>query len=323
MAASSDKLFIAGKRLAGGVATGDAARVPMHPDQLSISVDAVRTLIDRQFPAWRGLPVTELATSGTVNALFRIGTDYIARFPLRPGDRLATTRWLEAEAEAARELFARTRFRTPQPVALGSPGAGYPMPWSVQTWVSGTTAADSDPGTSRAFAADLAEFIDGVRGIDVRGRTFGGHGRGGDLHAHDDWIQTCFERSEQLLDVAPLRRLWAHLRALPRHRPDLMTHGDLIPGNVLVAHGRLTGVIDVGGLGPADPALDLVGAWHLLDDGPRHALRDVLGSDDVEWERGKAWAFEQSMGVVWYYATSNPVMSRMGARTLRRILEDQ
>ena len=87
-----------------------------------------------------------------------------------------------------------------------------------------------------------------------------------------------------------------------------MTHGDLIPGNVLVSHGRLAGVIDVGGLGPADPALDLVGAWHLLEPGPRQALRADLGSDDLEWARGRAWAFEQAMGAVWYYTGSNPAM---------------
>jgi hypothetical protein len=39
----------------------------------------------------------------------------------------------------------------------------------------------------------------------------------------------------------------------------------------------------------------------------------------LEWERGKAWAFEQAMGAVWYYAGSNPAMSRMGQRTLERI----
>jgi aminoglycoside phosphotransferase (APT) family kinase protein len=99
-----------------------------------------------------------------------------------------------------------------------------------------------------------------------------------------------------------------------------MTHGDLIPGNVLVAKGRLVGVIDVGGLGPADPALDLVGAWHLLEAGPRQALREDLASDDLEWARGMAWAFEQAMGVIWYYAYSNPTMSHMGQRTLARIV---
>jgi aminoglycoside phosphotransferase (APT) family kinase protein len=36
-----------------------------------------------------------------------------------------------------------------------------------------------------------------------------------------------------------------------------MTHGDLIPGKVLVSSGRLTGIIDVGGMGRADRALDL------------------------------------------------------------------
>ena len=173
------------------------------------------------------------------------------------------------------------------------------------------------------FAHDLAAFIGGVRSIDPAGRTFAGTGRGGDLTDHDAWMDTCFERSEGLLDVAVLRRLWQTFRDLPPlSTPQTMTHGDLTPGNVLVADGRLVGVIDVGGLGPADPALDLVGAWHLLDDVPRDVLRADLGCDDLEWERGKAWAFEQSMGAVWYYRDSNPAMNRMGQHTLRRLLAD-
>jgi aminoglycoside phosphotransferase (APT) family kinase protein len=102
-----------------------------------------------------------------------------------------------------------------------------------------------------------------------------------------------------------------------------MTHGDLIPGNVLVDGGRLVGVIDVGGLGPADPALDLVCAWHLFDEPARQVLRDALDCDDLEWQRGKAWAFEQAMGAVWYYVQSNPRMSSMGRRTLQRIAADR
>jgi aminoglycoside phosphotransferase (APT) family kinase protein len=82
------------------------------------------------------------------------------------------------------------------------------------------------------------------------------------------------------------------------------------------------GILDVGGLGPADPALDLVGAWHLLDRGPRGLLRQIVGCDDLEWERGKAWAFVQAMGLVWYYVRSNPVMSRTGRRTIERLLDD-
>lgn len=293
----------------------------MHANQLTVDVETVRTLVDDQFPQWRGRPVHGIASAGTVNAIFRIGERFAARFPLEPRDVESTGRWLESEARAARELAGRTRFPTPEPVALGEPGAGYPLPWSVQTWLPGTVATVDDPAGSVAFGHDLAEFIAGVRAIDPAGRMFCGGGRGGHLRTHDAWLETCFERSADLLDVARLRRSWAVLRDLPRGpAPDVMNHGDLIPANVLVSRGRLAGVLDVGGLGPADPALDLVGAWHLLDAGPRRALRAELRCDDLEWERGKAWAFVQAMGAVWYYVDSNPTMSRMGRRTLDRIL---
>ena len=292
----------------------------MHPDQIDVPPDAVRRLIADQFPEWAGLPVTPLRAAGTVNALFRIGDRLVARFPLRPGDPDAVRRTLAAEAAAAAELAGRTRFPTPEPVALGEPGPGYPLPWAVQTWLAGTVATDDDPGASPAFAEDLAEFVLGVRAIDTRGRTFAGAGRGGDLTDSDQWVRTCLARSEALLDVAPLRRLWSELRTLPRDdRPDVMSHSDLIPGNVLVRAGRLTGVLDVGGLAAADPALDLVAAWHLLEAGPRAVLRAALGADDLDWARGRAWAFEQALGLVHYYHRTNPTMSALGRRTLCRL----
>jgi aminoglycoside phosphotransferase (APT) family kinase protein len=294
----------------------------MHSDQLTVSVTTVRELIAEQFPEWARLPITQVASYGTVNALFRVGDWLAARLPLRPGDVTSVRLGLESEADAARELYGRTRFATPEPVALGEPGASYPLPWSVQTWIPGTVAFEADPGASVAFAHDLAEFVYGVRSIDTRARTFSGSGRGGDLRAHDAWMETCFQRSKSRLEVAPLRRLWRELRDLPRSASDVMTHGDLIPGNVLVSQGCLVGILDVGGLGPADPALDLVGAWHLLEAGPRGVFRADLECDDLEWARGKAWAFEQAMGAFWYYVESNPSMSQMGRRTLERILAD-
>jgi aminoglycoside phosphotransferase (APT) family kinase protein len=59
----------------------------------------------------------------------------------------------------------------------------------------------------------------------------------------------------------------------------------------------------------------------MLDDRPRKAFRERLGCDDLEWERGRAWAFEQAMGVVWYYRETNPPMSRMGRQTLTRLAQ--
>jgi aminoglycoside phosphotransferase (APT) family kinase protein len=293
----------------------------MHADQLDIPVETVRRLIAEQFPPWTALPVRPLASAGTVNALFRIGEHLTGRFPLQPLEVAAARRWLEEEAAAARELAGRTAYATPEPVAIGEPGAGYPLPWAVQTWVAGTPAAEDDPGGSVPFAHDLAAFIVGVRSIDTQGRTFARAGRGGDLRNHDAWMEECFAHSGHLVDVPRLRRLWADLHELPRTSPDVMSHGDLTPGNVLVDGGRLAGVIDVGGLGPADPALDLVAAWHLLEAGPREVLRADLASDDLEWLRGQAWALEQAMGVVWYYVESNPAMHRMGRTTLQRILD--
>jgi aminoglycoside phosphotransferase (APT) family kinase protein len=301
----------------------DASVMQMHAGQLTVSIETVRALVDDQLPDWRDLPISATASQGTVNAIFRIGDHLAARFPLEPGEVGATRQWLEAEAEAARELAGRTRFPTPEPVAIGEPGAGYPLPWSVQTWLPGVVATDEDPSGSVLFAHDLAEFIFDVRAIDTCGRMFGGRGRGGELRSHDDWMETCFDRSERLLDVATLRRLWAVLRDLPRTSDDVMTHGDLIPGNVLVCDERLAGVLDVGGLGPADPAVDLVSAWHLLEAEPRQALRERLRCDGLEWQRGKAWAFQQAMGAVWYYVVSNPTMSRMGRRALARIVADE
>jgi aminoglycoside phosphotransferase (APT) family kinase protein len=62
-----------------------------------------------------------------------------------------------------------------------------------------------------------------------------------------------------------------------------MSHRDLIPANLLVHGERLVGVLDAGSFGLADPALDLVAAWHILDRKPRHIVRSQLGLGNVEW----------------------------------------
>jgi aminoglycoside phosphotransferase (APT) family kinase protein len=291
----------------------------MHAGEHPIDAAVARDLIGAQFPRWRGLPVRRVASSGTVNAIFRLGDRLAARFPLRGDDPGAIRRELESEAAAARELAAATRFPVPALVAMGEPGPGYPLPWSVHTWLDGRTGDEDDPSGDVTFASDLAEFIAAVRAIGTRGRAFAGRGRGGDLKDHDDWMHTCLRESVGLLDVSRLTRMWAVFRELPREAPDVMSHGDLTPGNVLTAGGHLSGVIDIGSYGAADPALDLISAWNMLEAGPRQVLRTTLRCTSLEWERSKAWAFQQAMGLVWYYVDSNPVMSRLGRATLDRI----
>jgi aminoglycoside phosphotransferase (APT) family kinase protein len=292
----------------------------MHDDQLFIDESVVRQLVAEQFPQWRDLAVVAVPTSATVNAIFRLGDRLAARFPLRAGDPAVVRRWLVSEFDAAAEFAGASPVPSPEPVAVGAPGHGYPLPWMVQSWVPGRDATVEDPGGSVTFAEQLADLIARLRRVEVRGRQFSGRGRGGDLRDHDQWMALCFDNSESMVDVPRLRDLWARLRELPRVDDDRMCHGDLTPPNVLVDSGRLVGVLDTGGFAAADPALDLVAAWHLLDAAPRQVLREQLGCSDNEWLRGMAWALQQAMGLVWYYASSNPVMSRWGSRTLDRLL---
>lgn len=301
----------------------NAATVDMHPGQLAVSPFTVRTLVAEQFPQWQDLHIQAVPSPGTVNAIFRIGDPFVARFPLEPGDVAAARERLQSEAASAEELIDQTPFATPRPITIGNPGAGYPMPWSVFTWLPGKPATADNCSESDSFAIDLAGFIAAVRAIDTRGRTYDGNGRGGELCSHDEWMQECLTYSEGLFDVATLRAIWAEMRDLPRgDTPDVMNHGDLIPPNMLAAQGRLVGVLDVGGLCAADPALDLVSAWHLLDTERRQLLRNDLGCDEAEWQRGRAWAFAQAMGAVWYYVESSPIMSVGCRRTLERIVTD-
>ncbi len=76
-----------------------------------------------------------------------------------------------------------------------------------------------DPKTS--FGYEVSQRYDAhTRGDEDEtgtcGRTFSGQGRGGDLRSHDAWMQTCFTRSGQLLDVPRVRRIWDVMRDLPR-----------------------------------------------------------------------------------------------------------
>jgi aminoglycoside phosphotransferase (APT) family kinase protein len=294
----------------------------MHDDQLSVDVEAVRALILDQFPQWHCESLVPVPSDGTVNAIFRLGEHLAVRMPIRPADPEEALRRLRAEAVQLEELSAVSPFPAPRPIAIGFPGDGYPMPWSIQTWLPGEIATSDGLAASHLFAHDLATLIRAFREADARGRAFTGAGRGGRLADHDEWMTTCFRESDELLDVAPLRALWAGFRMLPSFHHDVMCHGDLIPANLLVQGERLAGVLDGGDFAAADPALDLVAAWHLLDSAARETLRADLGCAGLEWQRGAAWAFQQAMGLVWYYRTSNPAMSALGRSTLTRIVND-
>lgn len=60
----------------------------------------------------------------------------------------------------------------------------------------------------------------------------------------------------------------------------------------------------------------------MLDFSQRDTVRTNLAIGDLEWMRGAAWAYQQAIGLVWYYTDSNPTMSALGRSTLNRLLAD-
>ncbi len=293
----------------------------MHYDLISINSEQVAALLADQMPTLAGLDIRPLETAGTVNAIFRVGDSVTAPFPLRPDDPARASTRLRLDAAASAEFAFVSTVAAPDPLGIGQPGHGYPMPWSTQTWLPGVTASPDSHETSSTLALDVAALVDQLRQSNTRGRRFSGDGRGGQLSDHDEWVDECITRTDGLLDTDSMRRLWSRMRLLPREDPDMMGHGDLTPSNLLVTGQRLTGVVDTGGFQAADPALDLVAAWHLFDESPRAELRNALDCSDLQWERGAAWAFQQAAGAHWYYLHTNPVMANMGATTLDRLIK--
>jgi len=295
----------------------------MHEDQLDLPHEVAVRLLAPLLPDLVPADVRRVRSAATTSHVLRVGPDLAARFPIVRSDPAAARAVLEAEHRAMAEFARISPFPTPEPLAIGDPSPEFPMPFSLQTWIPGTVAGPVTVAASDAFAEGLADLLTALRSAPTHGRSFSGAGRGGDLAAHDDWVQECLRRSRDLLPVQELGELWSRRRELARSGADVTSHRDLIPANLLVAGGRLTGVLDAGGSGPADPALDLVAAWHLLDASRRARLREWMGCSELEWERGAAWAFAQAIGLVWYYDRSNPTMAALGRSTLSRLLETE
>ena len=103
--------------------------------------------------------------------------------------------------------------------------------------------------------------------------------------------------------------------------PPVWVHGDLLPGNVIVREGRLTGIIDWSAAGLGDPACDVMLAWSLPPEA-RAAYRAALGVDEATWVRARGWAVEQAVNFIPYYADTIPDGVAAARRRLDAVLAD-
>jgi len=129
-------------------------------------------------------------------------------------------------------------------------------------------------------------------------------------------------------DVALVRRLfavqfpqWADLPIQPV--PSAGTDNALYRlGDDLVERGRLSAVIDFGGLGVGDPACDLMIAWGLFSGESRDVFHAALAVDDATWARGRGRALSWALIFIPYYLDTNPVGVSGARHVIDEVLAD-
>jgi aminoglycoside phosphotransferase (APT) family kinase protein len=316
-----------GLRLSSGVAS------VLHDDEIPIDAGLVRALVDRAMPHCAGLPVQRLDTSGSTNALFRLGGKLLVRLPRQPGgsaDIAKEARWLPV-------LRPLLPVQVPEVVAVFEPDCGYPERWSVVRWIDGAHPAVVTPETPadprrRNLAAGLARVVDALRLAEVPAGAVADPDlqwyRGEPLAAIDEVTRQNIERCRALgdfrLDLDAAERLWDQAMTLPgtMDRPaPRWYHGDLAAENLLMRDGTLAAVLDFGALSIGDPAVDLTVAWEVLDPPARQIFRSELGVDDATWLRGRAWALCITL-MIWYYWTTMPQRRASRIAAGRNVLAD-
>jgi aminoglycoside phosphotransferase (APT) family kinase protein len=273
----------------------------MHAGEHAIDTTLVERLVRGQFPAWAGLPVTHLASGGTVNAVFRLGDTWTVRLPLTAGGASDIAKERRALAAVGELPVA-----VPAVVAVGEPAEGYPGPWAVHRWLDGAPALEGRDAPAR----ELAEFVRAVRASPADGPPAF---RGQPLSTVDAATRRAIDelsRTDEPFDAQAARTVWAEALEAPQWtQPPCWVHGDLMPSNLLLRDGRLAGVLDWATAGLGDPAADLIPAWNLLTTDTRRTFRDAVGADDATWTRGCGRALSMAVIQLPYYRHTNPVIS--------------
>ncbi len=308
-----------GRARAGTVAGMTDAPSPMHDSEVRVDAALVTRLLAGQCPQWAGLPVTLLRHSGTDNAVVRLGDGLVARLPRigwAAADVAKEARWLPL-------LAPGLPLRVPEVLFTGVPGAGYPFGWGVYGWLPGVDAAVGTVRDEAELARDLAAFVRALQATPLPLGQGPVGSRGVPLAERDAATRDAIRACAQLgfLDEGAALAVWKDaLKAAPHVGPPAWLHADLKPGNLLSDGGRLSAVIDWGGLTLGDPAVDLQPAWNLLGAAGRAAFREALGVEDAAWARGRGWALSVSVIALPYYRDSNPGLAGVCRDTLRALL---
>ncbi|MDG9723028.1 MULTISPECIES: aminoglycoside phosphotransferase family protein [unclassified Streptomyces] len=291
------------------------------PGRPSIDTSLVRRLVDRQFPQWARLPLRLLEQAGSDHVIHRLGEELTVRLPRHAG----------AIGQAGKELEWLPRLAphlplaVPVPVAVGEPGLGYPWPWAVTRWLDGEVATVGALADSCETAVELAGFLSALQRFEpeeaAAARSLVEDPTVQPLAARDEATRAAITEVGGAFDRAAMTELWDAALSVPAWgRPPVWFHGDFHTGNLLTVDGRLSAVIDFGGLGIGDPARDLTIAFTLMSAVPRTAFRAALGVDDATWTRGRGWALATGLNAYVSYAATNPGVAAQTTRQIRQAL---
>jgi len=289
----------------------------MHADEVHIDVDLVGRLLGAQFPEWAKLPIEPVPSAGTDNALYRLGNALVVRLP-----RIhSAVEQVGEEHLWLPRLAPLLPMAIPVPLGKGEPAEGYPWPWSVYRWLKGENATIGRIADPSQLATDLAHFVTSLQRVEP---TNGPPAvRGIPLELRDPFTRSALAALRDHIDVDAATEAWeAALEAPNWHGPPVWIHGDLHSGNLLAAEGRLSAVIDFGGLGVGDPAGDLMVAWTLLPAEARGAFRAAIQANDATWVRGRGGALSFALVALPYYRDSNPEFARIAQHTIEAVLAD-
>ncbi|MEV7782222.1 aminoglycoside phosphotransferase family protein [Kitasatospora sp. NPDC088351] len=294
------------------------AAARMHPDEPDIDAALVRRLLAVQFPQWASLPLERVASSGTDNAMFRLGPELAVRLP-RVGWAAES---VDREQHWLPRLAPQLPLPIPTPLAQGRPGSGYPWQWSVIRWLGGGNPIVGSIAEPVQLARDLAGFVTALRAVDPADGP--PSSRGVPLASRDGATRAAIARLDGAINTEAATAVWDKALRLPEHAgPTVWVHGDLSPGNVLLAGRRLGAVIDFGLIGVGDPTVDLIVAWNLLPGIARSAFRTALAADEAAWARGRAWALSIALIQLPYYRHTNPALAANARHVIREVLADR
>jgi aminoglycoside phosphotransferase (APT) family kinase protein len=233
---------------------------------------------------------------------------------------------VEKDQEWLPRLAPHLPLEIPVPVAKGAPSEGYPWHWAIHRWLEGENATTAYIADMRRAAVDLAEFIAALQRIDATGGPVaepGMYGRGIPLRYRDVTTRQAIAGCEDMIDRDAVIDAWEDaLQAPDWHGEPVWIHADLQGGNLLVRDGRLSAVIDWGGLVAGDPAGDMTVAWYFLTAETREIFREVLGVDDATWVRGRGLALSVALLVLPYYRHTNPVLVGLSQCAIAEVLAD-